>query len=143
MRFVRTESAERRVQKEPTALTPDFARLGEKLDGAEERWKRGFGAEIEVTKQDPSGPEPTDGVKLGDGMGAEGESGLPLPEASLDRRAGMQPTSWRVRSRASFHEEDDDEDKEDREEKEAETAKRRSAVALAVSPSASRSRTES
>ena len=142
MRFVRTESAERRVQKEPTALTPDFARLGEKPNGAEERWERGFGAEIEVTKQDPSGPEPTDGVKLGDGMGAEGESGLPLPEASLDRRAEMQPTSWRVRSRASFHEEEEDKD-EDREEREAETAKRRSAGALEGSRSVSSSRTES
>ena len=106
---MRTEAAERGVHKQTAALAPDLARLGEKPNGAEERGKRGFGTEKEVTKEDPRRPEPTDRAEFGDRASAEGESGFPIAETSLEgeERKEERRTSWRVRSRASFHEEED------------------------------------
>lgn len=131
LRFMRAEAAEGRVHKQPAALAPDLARLGEKPNGAKERGERGFGTEKEVTKEDPRRPEPTDGAEFGDGARAEGESGLPIAETSLDgvRKGRKARTSWSVRSRASFHEEE-----------EVETAYWRSVAALERSPRASRRR---
>ena len=98
LRLVRTEAAERGVHKQTAALAPDLARLGEKPNGAEERGKRGFGTEKEVTKEDPRRPEPTDRAEFGDRASAEGESGLPITETSLEGEGAKGKEAYELES---------------------------------------------